>query len=81
MTKLKFFRMEEDNVTVTFGSGVTLREAGEFLFQHGRALRKTPAYGGITIGGAIGTGAQFITIGTSRKDDGGGWSWTKISYF
>lgn len=25
MTKLKFFRMEEDNVTATFGSGVTLQ--------------------------------------------------------
>lgn len=62
MTKLKLFRMEDDDVTATFGAGVTLGECGEFLFQHGRALKTTPAYSGITIGGAIGTGAHGSSV-------------------
>jgi len=47
---------------VTLGAGVILREATEFLRQNGRALKTTPAYGNITIGGAIGTGAHGSTI-------------------
>lgn len=62
MTKLTSSRMNEDNVTATFGSGITLWEAGEFLRQHDRSFRNTPAYGGITLGGAIGTGAHGSTI-------------------
>lgn len=62
MTKMKSCTMNADNVTATFGPGVTIREAGIFLLQHGRALRTTPAYANITIGGAIGTGAHGSTI-------------------
>lgn len=50
MNNLKSFQMNEDNVTATFGSGVTVKEAGEFLLLYGRALRTTPAYGSITLG-------------------------------
>ncbi|KAJ6649986.1 L-gulonolactone oxidase 5 [Pseudolycoriella hygida] len=62
MLKLKFSRMNDDNVTATFGAGVTLKDVGKFLLQHGRALRTTPAYGHITLGGAVGTGAHGSTL-------------------
>lgn len=62
MTKLKSYKMNADNVTATFGSGVTVGEAGQFLLQHRRAFRSTPAFQNITLGGAIGTGAHGSTI-------------------
>lgn len=62
MHGLRWFKMNSDNVTATFGPGVNLRDATEFLRQHGRGLRTTPAYGNITLGGAIGTGAHGSTI-------------------
>jgi len=48
--------------TATFGSGVSLREATEFLRLRGRAFRMTPQYGNITVGGAVGTGAHGSSI-------------------
>ncbi|XP_037042731.1 probable L-gulonolactone oxidase 6 [Bradysia coprophila] len=62
MNKFKSCRMNDDGITATFGAGVTLQEAGAFLLQHGRALRTTPAYGKITLGGAIGTSAHGSSI-------------------
>ncbi|XP_037029702.1 L-gulonolactone oxidase 5-like isoform X2 [Bradysia coprophila] len=62
MNNFKSCIMNPDGETASFGSGVTIKEAGEFLLQHGRALRTTPAFGGITIGGAIGTGAHGSSI-------------------
>lgn len=62
MNGLTSRKMNPDNVTATFGAGIILYDAGEFLRQNGRALRTTPAYGGITLGGAIGTGAHGSTI-------------------
>lgn len=59
---LRFFQMNDDGVTATIGSGVNLRDATAFLRKHGRGLRTTPAYGNITIGGAIGTGSHGSTI-------------------
>lgn len=59
---LRYFRMNEDGVTATFGSGVNLRDATVFLRENGRGLRTTPAFGNITLGGAIGTGAHGSTI-------------------
>lgn len=59
---IRSFRMNNDGVTATIGSGVNLRDATEFLRKHGRGLRTTPAYGNITIGGAIGTGSHGSTI-------------------
>lgn len=59
---LQFFQMNDDGVTATFGAGVNLREATTFLRKNGRALRTTPAYGNITIGGATGTGSHGSTI-------------------
>lgn len=59
---IQHFRMNDDGVTATFGSGVNLRDATQFLRQHKRGLRTTPAYGNITLGGAIGTGAHGSTI-------------------
>lgn len=60
MTKLTSRQMNSDGVTATFGSGITLWEAGKFLQEHNRAFRNTPAYGGITLGGAIGTGGCIM---------------------
>lgn len=60
--ELRFFRMNEDGVTATFGSGVNLRDATSFLREHGRGLRTTPGFGNISLGGAIGTGAHGSTI-------------------
>lgn len=51
-----------DDKTATFGAGVTLQEAGDFLLQHERALRVLPAYGNLTLVGAIGTGAHGSSI-------------------
>lgn len=42
---LKFYQMNTDGVTATFGAGVTLYECTEFLRKNGRALKTTPAYG------------------------------------
>lgn len=61
MRKFQSKVMNADN-TATIGAGVVLHDATEFLRLNGRALRTTPAYGNITIGGAIGTGAHGSTI-------------------
>lgn len=59
---LQFYQINEDGVTATFGSGVNLRDATTFLRKYNRALRTTPAYGNITIGGAVGTGSHGSSI-------------------
>lgn len=59
---IRFFHMNDDGETATFGSGVNLRDATAFLRKNGRGLRTTPAYGNITLGGAIGTGSHGSTI-------------------
>lgn len=59
---IRFSRMNDDGVTATFGSGINIRDATEFLRKNGRGLRTTPAYGNITLSGAIGTGAHGSTI-------------------
>lgn len=61
MRSFKSLKMNADE-TGTFGAGVTIQEAGDFLLQHKRALKVLPAYGNITIGGAIGTGAHGSSI-------------------
>lgn len=62
MTGLNFCKMNADKVTATFGAGTLLQDAGEFLRRNGRAFLTTPLFGGITIGGAIATGAHGSTI-------------------
>lgn len=59
---LQFFQMNDDGITATFGAGVNLRACTEFLRKHNRGLKTTPAFGNITLGGAIGTGAHGSTI-------------------
>lgn len=61
MTGVQSMIMNDDN-TATFGAGSNMREATRFLRLHDRALKTTPAYGNITIGGAIGTGAHGSSI-------------------
>lgn len=61
MRSFKSLEVNEDE-TSTFGAGVTIQEAGEFLLHHKRALRFLPAYGNITLVGAIGTGAHGSSI-------------------
>ncbi len=58
---LQYFKMNSDG-TATFGAGVSLRACTEFLRKNNRGLKTTPAYGNITLGGAIGTGAHGSTI-------------------
>lgn len=58
---LKYFQINADQ-TATFGSGVSLYEANEFLRANNRGLKTTPAFGNITLGGAIGTGSHGSTI-------------------
>lgn len=59
---LQFFQMNNDGVTATFGAGVNLRDATTFLRNNDRALKTTPAYGNITLAGAVGTGAHGSSI-------------------
>lgn len=61
MRSFKSTEMNDDE-TATFGAGVTLQEAGDFLLQHERALRVQPAYGNLTLVGVIGTGAHGSSI-------------------
>lgn len=61
MQGLKSFKLNKDN-TATFGAGVSAFEAGEFLRNHGRALGILAAFGNITLGGAVGTGAHGSSI-------------------
>lgn len=61
MTGLTSYKMNDD-FTVTVGAGVTMREATQFLRQYNRAFKTTPAFGNITIGGAIGTGGCIINL-------------------
>lgn len=61
MRSLKSMKMNDDK-TATFGAGVTLQEAGDFLLQHGQALRVLPAYSNLTLVGAVGTGAHGSSI-------------------
>lgn len=61
MTGLRSQRMNADK-TATFGAGFTVREATYFLRSHNLALRTTPGFGNLTLGGAIGTGAHGSSI-------------------
>lgn len=61
MRELKSYTMNCDD-TATFGAGVTLQEAGDYLVQYERAFKVMPAYGHITLGGAVGTGAHGSSI-------------------
>lgn len=61
MTKLQSKKMNADN-TATFGAGLNLREVTSFLRIYKRGLRTIPAYGNITIGGAVGTSAHGSSI-------------------
>ncbi|KAJ6646763.1 L-gulono-1,4-lactone dehydrogenase [Pseudolycoriella hygida] len=61
MTGLTWKRKIEDN-KYAMAAGLSLRETTTFLRSHGQALRNTPAYGNITIGGAVGTGAHGSSI-------------------
>ncbi|XP_037034050.1 L-gulonolactone oxidase-like [Bradysia coprophila] len=61
MTGIRSMKMNGDN-TASFGAGLNMREATTFLRLHDRAFRTTPAFGNITIGGAIGTGAHGSSI-------------------
>lgn len=61
MQSFKSNEMNDDE-TATFGAGVTLQESGDFLLQYERALRVQPAYGNLTLVGAIGTGAHGSSI-------------------
>ncbi|XP_037034206.1 L-gulonolactone oxidase 5-like [Bradysia coprophila] len=61
MTGIRSMKMNGDQ-TATFGAGLNMREATTFLRLHDRAFRTTPAFGNITIGGAIGTGAHGSSI-------------------
>lgn len=54
-------KMNDDN-TATFGAGLNMREATTFLRSHDRAFKTTPAFGNITVGGAVGTGAHGSSI-------------------
>jgi len=59
--RLNWMNLNPDN-SVTLGAGVTLHDATTFLKFRGRAFKTTPAYGNITIGGAIGTGAHGSSL-------------------
>jgi len=48
--------------SVTVGAGVNMYETTEFIKANGRAFRTTPAFGNITIGGALGTGAHGSSL-------------------
>jgi FAD/FMN-containing dehydrogenase len=48
--------------SVSVGPGVNLRDLADFLQSKGRALKTIPAFGNITIGGAIGTAAHGSSI-------------------
>lgn len=61
MRLVQSFRMNADG-TATFGAGVSLRKAMDFAHYHGRSFKVMPAYGNITLGGAIGTGAHGSSI-------------------
>ncbi|KAJ6637361.1 L-gulonolactone oxidase [Pseudolycoriella hygida] len=61
MRLFKSMRMNDDK-TATFGAGITVQEAGDFLLQHRQALRVYPAFGNVTLAGAIGTGAHGSSI-------------------
>ncbi|KAJ6638939.1 L-gulono-1,4-lactone dehydrogenase, partial [Pseudolycoriella hygida] len=61
MTGLQWQKMNADN-TATVGAGTNLHDTTAFLRLYGRAFKTTPAFGNITIGGAIGTGAHGSTI-------------------
>lgn len=60
--RIRFFHMNDDGITAKFGSGVNLRDATQFLRKHGRGLRTTPAYGNITLGGAIGKYRVYAVV-------------------
>lgn len=61
MRSFKSIEMNNDD-TATFGAGVTLQEAGDFLLQYERALGVQPAFGNLTLVGVIGTGAHGSSI-------------------
>lgn len=61
VTGLAWIRMNADR-TVTVGAGTNMHDTTRFLRTKGRGFKTTPAYGNITIGGAIGTGAHGSTI-------------------
>lgn len=61
MRQLKSFQMNSDK-TATFGAGVSSYEASRFILQYERAFKVMPAFGNITLGGAIGTSAHGSSL-------------------
>lgn len=59
---INYMYFEDDNELVTVGSGAELKDVLEFMQESGRTLIHVPAYGGITIGGAAGTGAHGSSL-------------------
>lgn len=62
MGAFKSFSYDPNTQRVTLGAGIQLYDATRQLKAFGRALRTTPAWGNITIGGAIGTGAHGSSL-------------------
>jgi FAD/FMN-containing dehydrogenase len=58
MLGINYTILGNGGTTVTFGAGIEMIDALTFLENNGLSLIHVPAFGGITIGGAIGTGAR-----------------------
>ncbi|OXA63154.1 L-gulonolactone oxidase 2 [Folsomia candida] len=54
--------IDNEDGTATFGAGIELQDAMIFLEKNGRTLISLPTFGGITLGGAIGTGAHGSSL-------------------
>lgn len=61
MRGLQYFKINSDR-TATFGAGVSLRKALDYALPKNVSIKTMAAYGNITLGGAIGTGAHGSSI-------------------
>lgn len=61
MRGLQSFKMNSDK-TATFGAGISLFQALDYALPYGVSIKTMAAFGNITLGGAVGTGAHGSSI-------------------
>ncbi|KAI9306146.1 hypothetical protein BJ944DRAFT_239008 [Cunninghamella echinulata] len=62
LDNFKQVKINADKKTATIGAGIELIDALNSLHEQGYTIQHIPAYGGITVGGAIGLGAHGSSL-------------------
>ncbi|CAF1489951.1 unnamed protein product, partial [Didymodactylos carnosus] len=69
LTNFQNYKLNKKNSIVTVGAGMALSTFLELLDNDGYAIENMPSYGGITVGGLLGTGAHGSSLKRSVPAD------------